>query len=98
MHLMKNNLKEGKDIAVITLGPIGVQADKAEGIAKETISLKVKKPRRWNLDTPYLYQESGNLRDDVCCRNGCGQDFLDIYVPFDRTYFRKPVWVKSWNI
>ena len=45
-----------------------------------------------------MYQESGNLRDDVCCRNGCGQDFLDIYVPFDRTYFRKPVWVKSWNI
>lgn len=30
-------------------------ADKAEGITKETVLLKVKKPRRWNLDAPYLY-------------------------------------------
>lgn len=38
-------------------------ADKAEGIAKETISLKVKKPRRWNLDAPYLY----TLKTELLC-------------------------------
>ena len=38
-------------------------ADKAEGIAKETVSLKVKKPRRWNLDAPYLY----TLKTELLC-------------------------------
>lgn len=38
-------------------------ADKAEGIAKETISLKVKKPHRWNLDAPYLY----TLKTELLC-------------------------------
>ena len=38
-------------------------ADKAEGIAKETISLKVKKPHRWNLDVPYLY----TLKTELLC-------------------------------
>lgn len=38
-------------------------ADKAEGITKETVSLKVKKPRRWNLDAPYLY----TLKTELLC-------------------------------
>lgn len=38
-------------------------ADTAEGIAKETVSLKVKKPRRWNLDAPYLY----TLKTELLC-------------------------------
>ena len=38
-------------------------ADKAEGITKETVSLKVKKPRRWNLDVPYLY----TLKTELLC-------------------------------
>lgn len=38
-------------------------ADKAEGIAKETVALKVKKPRRWNLDAPYLY----TLKTELLC-------------------------------
>lgn len=38
-------------------------ADKAQGIAKEIVSLKVKKPRRWNLDTPYLY----TLKTELLC-------------------------------
>ena len=38
-------------------------ADKAEDIAKETISLKVKKPHRWNLDAPYLY----TLKTELFC-------------------------------
>lgn len=38
-------------------------ADKAEGIAKERVSLKVKKPRRWNLDAPYLY----TLKTELLC-------------------------------
>lgn len=38
-------------------------ADTVEGIAKETISLKVKKPRRWNLDAPYLY----TLKTELLC-------------------------------
>lgn len=38
-------------------------ADKAEGIAKETVSLKVKKPHRWNLDAPYLY----TLKTELLC-------------------------------
>lgn len=38
-------------------------ADKAEGIAEETVSLKVKKPRRWNLDAPYLY----TLKTELLC-------------------------------
>ncbi|WP_304257099.1 sugar-binding domain-containing protein [Phocaeicola plebeius] len=38
-------------------------ADKAEGIAKETVSLKLKKPRRWNLDAPYLY----TLKTELLC-------------------------------
>lgn len=38
-------------------------ADKAEGIAKETVALKVKKPRRWNLDAPYLY----TLKTELFC-------------------------------
>lgn len=38
-------------------------ADKAEGIAKETVSLKVKKPCRWNLDAPYLY----TLKTELLC-------------------------------
>lgn len=37
--------------------------DKAEGIAKETVSLKVKKPHRWNLDAPYLY----TLKTELLC-------------------------------
>lgn len=38
-------------------------ADKAEGIAKERVSLKVKKPHRWNLDAPYLY----TLKTELFC-------------------------------
>lgn len=38
-------------------------SDTAEGIAKETVSLKVKKPRRWNLDAPYLY----TLKTELLC-------------------------------
>ena len=38
-------------------------ADKAEGIAKEIVSLKLKKPRRWNLDAPYLY----TLKTELLC-------------------------------
>lgn len=38
-------------------------ADKAEGITKETVLLKVKKPRRWNLDAPYLY----TLKTELLC-------------------------------
>lgn len=38
-------------------------ADKAEGIAKERVSLKVKKPHRWNLDAPYLY----TLKTELLC-------------------------------
>ncbi|WP_444350872.1 sugar-binding domain-containing protein [Phocaeicola plebeius] len=38
-------------------------ADKAEGISEETVSLKVKKPRRWNLDAPYLY----TLKTELLC-------------------------------
>lgn len=38
-------------------------ADKAEGIMKEIVSLKVKKPRRWNLDAPYLY----TLKTELLC-------------------------------
>lgn len=38
-------------------------SDTAEGIAKETVSLKVKKPHRWNLDAPYLY----TLKTELLC-------------------------------
>lgn len=38
-------------------------SDTAEGIAKETVALKVKKPRRWNLDAPYLY----TLKTELLC-------------------------------
>ena len=30
-------------------------ADGKEGIAKQSLDLKVSKPHRWNLDNPYLY-------------------------------------------
>ena len=37
-------------------------ADGKEGIAKQSLDLKVSKPHRWNLDNPYLYTLKTELR------------------------------------
>ena len=39
-------------------------ADGKEGIAKQSLDLKVSKPHRWNLDNPYLY----TLKTEIACQ------------------------------
>ena len=39
-------------------------AGKEKGLSKQTLSLKVKKPHRWNLDNPYLYTLKAELYCD----------------------------------
>lgn len=36
-------------------------ADGSEGISKETLTLKISRPHRWNLDAPYLYTLTTDL-------------------------------------
>lgn len=46
-------------------------SDGKEGITKETLTLKVTKPRRWNLDDPYLYTLKTELLSNGKHIDGC---------------------------